>query len=132
MPQDILRTWTELLALVRDWDAAMIRNDVDDIGRYMSDDWILIGSDGRTIDKATFLGLIGSGELSHDVMESEDLGIRLYGNAAVVTARGVSAGKFRGYRFREVERQSNMFIREGSRWRCVLTHLSRLASPDGS
>jgi ketosteroid isomerase-like protein len=36
----------ELLAVVRDWDAAMIRNDADEIGRYMAEDWILIGSDG--------------------------------------------------------------------------------------
>jgi ketosteroid isomerase-like protein len=114
---------------VRDWDVAMIRNDADEIGRHMADDWILIGSDGRTIDKAAFLAVIKSGELSHDVMESEDVQIRVYGSAAIVTASGVSAGKFRGYPFRELERQSNMFIREGSRWRCVLTHLSRLA-PD--
>jgi len=119
----------ELLAVVRDWDAAMIRNDADEIGRYMAEDWILIGSDGRTIDRAAFLAVIESGELSHDVMESEDVQIRVYGSAAIVTASGVSAGKFRGHPFREVERQSNMFIRQGSTWRCVLTHLSRLAPP---
>ena len=119
----------ELLAVVRDWDAAMIRNDADEIGRYMAEDWILIGSDGRAIDRAAFLAVIESGELSHDVMESEDVQIRVYGSAAIVTASGVSAGKFRGHAFREVERQSNMFIRQGSTWRCVLTHLSRLAPP---
>jgi hypothetical protein len=67
----------ELLAVVRDWDAAMIRNDADEIGRYMAEDWILIGSDGRTIDRAAFLAVIESGELSHDVMESEDVQIRV-------------------------------------------------------
>ena len=94
----------ELLQVVRHWVAAMIGNDADNIGRYMADDGILIGSDGRTIDKATFLGVIESGELSHDTMESEDVKIRVYDNAAVVTASGVSAGRFRGHPFREVER----------------------------
>lgn len=60
-------------------------------------------------------------------MESQDLRVRLYGNAAVVTARSVSGGVYRGQRFREVERHSCMFVRDGAEWRCVLTHLSRWA-----
>jgi ketosteroid isomerase-like protein len=117
----------ELRAVVHDWDQAMIQNDAEAIGRYMADDWIMVGADGSTTDKATFLGLIKSGALSHNVMESDDVAIRVYGDAAVVTARGVSGGVYRGRAFREVERQSNMFIRQGSQWTCVLTHLSRLA-----
>ena len=79
----------ELLAVVRDWDAAMIRNDAEEIGRYMAEDWILIGSDGRTIDRAAFLAVIESGELSHDVMESEDVQIRVYDSAAIVGERSL-------------------------------------------
>ncbi|HEU5155008.1 MAG TPA: nuclear transport factor 2 family protein [Gemmatimonadales bacterium] len=117
----------ELIAVVREWDGAMLRNDANEIGSYMADDWIIIGSDGRTIDKTRFLEAIISGELTHEVMTSENIQVRRYGDAAIVIASGVSAGQFRGHPFREVERQSNVFIREGSRWRCVLTHLSRLS-----
>ena len=116
----------ELLAVVRDWDRAMVLNDAKEIGRFMADDWIIIGADGSTSDKATFLGLVKAGVLSHDLMQSEDIDIRVYGDAALVVARGVSGGLYQGRPFRETERQSNMFIRQGSHWRCVLTHLSRL------
>jgi ketosteroid isomerase-like protein len=92
----------------------------------MADDWTIVGSDGSVGDKATFLALVRSGALSHDVMESEDLRVRVYGNTAVVTARGVSGGKYQGQEFREVERSSCVFVRQEGRWRCVLTHLSRL------
>jgi ketosteroid isomerase-like protein len=122
----------QLRAVVHDWDQAMVQNDAEAIGRYMADDWTIVGADGSTSDKATFLALIDSGVLSHDVMESEDVTIQVYGNAAVVIARGVSSGMYQGRAFREVERQSNTFIRQGSRWRCVLTHLSRLAPPTGA
>ena len=37
----------------------MVANDADAIGRFMADDWIIIGSDGIT-DRATFLGVIKS------------------------------------------------------------------------
>jgi ketosteroid isomerase-like protein len=117
----------ELIALATEWDRAMVENDAEAIGRYMAGDWTIVGSDGRVCDKATFLGLVKSGTLSHDVMESEDLRVRVYGDTAVVTSRGVSGGKYQGQAFREVERVSCVFVRQEGQWRCVLTHLSRIA-----
>jgi ketosteroid isomerase-like protein len=119
----------ELAGVVREWDLAMVANDAEAIGRYMAEDWIIIGADGTESDKATFLGLVKSGALTHDVMESEDLRIRIYGDTAVLSARGVSAGTYLEQRFREVERASCVFVRERGAWRCVLTHLSRLGDP---
>ena len=121
----------ELIGVTNDWDRAMVENDAEAIGRYMADDWTIIGSDGSVGDKPTFLGLVRSGILSHDVMESDDLSIRVYGNTAVVTARGVSGGRYQGQPFRELERSTCVFVRQDGRWRCVLTHLSRLAQQEG-
>lgn len=55
------KTEEELIALSNDWDLAMVRNDADAIGRYMADDWTIVGPDGSMSDKATFLGLVKSG-----------------------------------------------------------------------
>jgi ketosteroid isomerase-like protein len=117
----------ELIRVAHEWDRAMVENDAEAIARYMADDWTIVGSDGSVGDKATFLALVKSGALSHDVMTSEDIGVRVYGDTAVVTARGVSRGKYRGQAFREVERSSSVFVRQEGQWRCVLTHLSRIA-----
>ena len=117
----------ELIGLAHEWDRAIVENDAEAIGRYMADDWTIIGPDGSMSDKATFLGLVKSGTLSHDVMESEDLKVRVCGDTAVVTSRGVSGGKYQGQAFREVEQSSNVFVRHEGQWRCVLTHLSRIA-----
>ena len=117
----------EILQVAHEWDQAMIANDAEAIGSFMADDWTIIGSDGSVGGKATFLALVKSGALTHDVMTTEDAIVRVYGDTAVVTARGVSAGHYQGQPFREVERASCVFVREGARWRCVLTHLSRIA-----
>jgi ketosteroid isomerase-like protein len=117
----------ELIRVANDWDRAMVGNAADAIGRYMADDWTIVGSDGRVGDKAGFLALVRSGALTHDVMTSEDIRVRVYGDTAVVVARGVSGGKFQGQAFREVERSSCVFVRQDGQWRCVLTHLSRIA-----
>jgi ketosteroid isomerase-like protein len=104
----------------------MVENDADAIGQFMADDWTIIGSDGSVGDKANFLALVKSGILSHDVMESHDVKVRVYGDTAVMTSRGISGGRYQGQTFHEVERTTCVFVRQGGRWRCVLTHLSRI------
>jgi ketosteroid isomerase-like protein len=117
----------ELTSVTCEWDRAMVENDPEAIGRYMADDWTIIGPDGSVGDKAMFLGLVKSGVLTHDVMESHDMQVRAYGDTAVVIARGVSGGKFHGQAFHVVERVSCVFVRQGGQWRCVSTHLSLIA-----
>src|SRR4030095_10183897 len=104
----------------------MVENEAEAIGRYMTDDWTIVGSDGGGTDKATFLGLVSSGAVSHDVMEWPVFDSRVYGEAAVVMSRGVSGGTYQGRAFREVERVTCVFVRQQGLWRCVHTHLSRL------
>jgi ketosteroid isomerase-like protein len=116
----------EITRLAHEWDRAMVSNDAEAIGCFMADEWTIIGSDGNLGDKARFLELVRSGALTHDVMESHEMDVRVYGDAAVVIARGVSGGKFNGQSFREVERATCVFVRRDARWLCVLTHLSRL------
>jgi ketosteroid isomerase-like protein len=65
-------------------------------------------------------------------METHDPSIRVYGDAAVVIARGVSGGRYRGEPFHLIERVSCVFVREQGRWRCVLTHLSEIAEVPGA
>ena len=95
-------TRDELITLAREWDEAMVANDAEAIGQFMSDDWTIVGSDGQVGDKVTFLELVRSGALSHDVMETHDLSVRVYGDTAVTLARGISGGKYQGQPFREV------------------------------
>jgi ketosteroid isomerase-like protein len=125
------RARQEVIRVANEWDRAMVGNDAEVIGPYIAEDWIIIGSDGSVSDKPTFLQLVQSGTLSHDEMTSEDVRVRVYGDTAVVTARGVSGGKYQGQAFREVERSSCVFVRQQGQWRCVLTHLSRLAQEAG-
>ena len=117
----------ELLRVVDEWDRAMITNDAEAIGAFMADEWTIVGPDGSIGNKADFLAFIVSEALTHDVMTSEDVQLRIYGDTALVIARGVSGGAYQGQAFREVERSSNVFVKDAGRWRCVHAHLSKLA-----
>lgn len=105
---------------------AILKNDLDRIGRIVTDDWIIIEPNGEIVDQARFFEVIKSGALTHDTMESEDLRVRVYGESAVVTAVTRTKGKFMGQEFSTQERATDVFVKRDGRWRCVLTHLTKL------
>ena len=120
-------TEAEIVALGEAWDRAMVANDADAIGVFMADDWTIVGSDGGVSDREEFLDAVRSRDLSHSVMETHEPAVRIYGDVAVMLARGVSAGRYRGVSFHFVERVTCVFVRREGRWLCVHTHLSEIA-----
>jgi ketosteroid isomerase-like protein len=115
----------ELFKLENDFARAVTNNDADAVGGFLADDWIIVDPDGGITDKARFLGVIKSGALSHEMMESTDLRVRLYGNTAVVTGLTTTKGKFMGQDFTSCERATDIFVKQNDRWQCVFTQLTR-------
>ncbi|HEV2118678.1 MAG TPA: nuclear transport factor 2 family protein [Candidatus Bathyarchaeia archaeon] len=114
----------EILGVEREGVEAILRNDAEVIGQFLSDDWISIDHDGSVITKSNFLDAITSGDLSHEAMEFREPRVRTYGNFAMVTGLATSKGKLLGQEFRERERYTDVFVKENGRWQCVLTQLS--------
>jgi len=118
----------ELLKLEKTFAEAIVKNDLEGIGRLVSDDWIIIDPNGEIVDRARFFEVIKSGALTHDTMESEDFRVHVYGDSAVVTAITSAKGKFLGQEFSTRERATDGFVKREGRWQCVLTHLTRVGN----
>ena len=117
----------EILEVESKFGEAMIQNDVEAIGRILSDDWIIIDPEGGVVDKSRFLDVIRSGALKHEAMDSEDIRVRTYSNTATVTAVTHTRTKYLGKEFTTHERATDVFVKKDERWQCVLTHLTTLA-----
>ena len=117
----------EILELEREFSQAIATNDADAVGRFLANDWIVIDPDGGIIDRARFLGVIKSGALTHEMMESTDTRVRIYGDTAIVTTLTTTKGKFSGQVFSTLERATDVFVKQDGRWQCVLSHLTRFA-----
>jgi ketosteroid isomerase-like protein len=117
----------ELVAFEQEWAQAFVQNDADAIGRHTSEDWTIITPEGNVLEGSTFLGLIRSGVLTHEDMTYSDMSVRVYGDTAVVTAQATSKGRFKGQSFSELERSTDVFVKRDGQWKCVLTHLTRIA-----
>src|SRR6266446_2988946 len=115
----------ELINLEKDFERAVVANDAKAIGKFLADDWVIIDPDGNIIDKARFLSVIKSGALTHEVMESDNMSVRTYGDSAVVTALTTTKGKFAGQEFSTRERATDFFVKQGGRWQCVFSQLTK-------
>src|SRR6266540_921371 len=115
----------ELVKMEKEFTDAIVKNDPEVIGRFVTEDWIIINADGGIIDKERFLEVIKSGTLTHEMMESDDIRIRVYGDSAVVSALTRTKGKFIGQEFSTHERATDFFVSRNGQWRCALTQLTR-------
>jgi ketosteroid isomerase-like protein len=115
----------ELLKLEKEFAQAIVKNDAEAIRQFLADDWVIIDADGGIIDKARFLGVVESGALIHEMMESDDFEIRIYGDSAVVSGLTRTKGKFMGQDFSTQERATDVFVMQNGRWQCVFSQLTR-------
>jgi len=120
-----IETEQELLKAERALADAIVKNDLEGIARLVADDWIIVDPNGEIVDRKRFFEVIKSDALTHDMMESEDFRVRVYGDSAVVTAITSTKGKFMGQEFSTQERATDVFVKRDGRWQCVLTHLTK-------
>jgi ketosteroid isomerase-like protein len=121
------RMQEEILKMEKDFGQAVITNDADAVGQFLTDDWIIIDPDGGVIDKARFLGVIKSGALTHEQMDSDDVRIRVYADTAIATALTRTKGKFMGQDFSTQERATDVLVKKDGRWQIVFSQLTRFS-----
>ena len=119
---------TELAGIEEDFNRAMVSNDVLRISACVADDWVLVTPEAGVLPRSRILHVIETGELSHDTMTKEVGRVRVYGDIAVVTARGRNTGQYRGQRISADEWVTDVYRKVEGRWLCVLTHLTPVAA----
>ena len=118
----------EILALNREWADAMVRGDRAALERIFSDDLIVTSGDGTLRDKKGELGDGGS-EIKTYFFNTEDLRVRVYGGAAVITGHAKWRINYQGRDIDNERRYTCVYARERGRWRMVAMQLTRVAAP---
>jgi hypothetical protein len=59
------QTDVKLQQICNQWDKAVADNNVPEIEKFMSADWVLIGTEGRIKPRQYFIDFIKSGDLVH-------------------------------------------------------------------
>lgn len=114
----------EILNLAEQWARALISNDAQKIGDFMSDDWVIVGQNGIT-RKQDFLSSVESGDLTHETMEPVGAArVQIYGDTAVLSGRVTNNGHYKGAPFSADEWTTDVFLRREGRWLCVISHIT--------
>lgn len=106
------------------FNRAVVTNDIAEIKKCITSDWVLVDSQGGIIPKERFFEALKQGLLSHSEMSKEVLRVKMYGDVALVTGRGQNTGTWQGEPMEADEWITDVYIKIGDEWLCVLTHLT--------
>ena len=118
----------ELLDLELAWSSALVSVDIAFLDRILADDLSWTDPSGVVWTKAQTLASLKSGEDIISSLKSDDMKVRVYGNAAVVTGRDEIKEKLRGKDVSGLYRWTDTWIKTAGRWQCVATHASKITA----
>ena len=108
---------------------AQVNADAMALDRIYADDFIGIGPSGTLRTKKDVLSDFTSGSLKFQSITTDDVRIRVYGNAAVETGLSTMKGQDAGKAVPEENRFTRVWIKQRGRWRLVSNHYSNLVKP---
>jgi ketosteroid isomerase-like protein len=120
----------ELAELQQTLARAWVGGDRPTIERIIAPDWRSTGPDGRTMDRADVFAEVFENR-RHKILkvDIDDVNVRVFGNAAVVTGRTHGVGEVEGSPYDVFIRFTDTFVRRNGRWQAVASHASLLAEP---
>jgi len=118
----------QIQKLAEDWAAAELRGDTAFLGHALTGDFVGVGPRGFTLNKEQWLERHGSGKLRYESFGLDEVGVRLYGDAAVTVCRQTAEGVYEDengrYDIHEQFRATLIFVKQEERWLLAGLHLS--------
>jgi ketosteroid isomerase-like protein len=106
------------------FNKAVLTNDMNEIKKCITSDWVLVDSQGGIIPQERFFSVLEQGLLAHSTMTKEVLRVKLYGDIALVTGHGQNTGTWQGQPLEAEEWITDVYKKVNEKWLCVLTHLT--------
>ena len=107
---------------------AQIHADAAALERIYADDFIGVGPSGTVRTKPQVISDFTSGDLRFQSISTDDVRVRVYGNAAVETGRSTMNGQDKGKEVPHDTRFTRVWVKLQGRWRLVANHYSSIVS----
>ena len=106
------------------WNDAHLRGDAEALDRLWADELRVVVPRMTPLSKADALSFFRSGRMKFSRYETSELGVRVYGDTAVVSGRVRRARERAGQRVADDWRFTKVYVRTGDAWRVVAYHAS--------
>jgi ketosteroid isomerase-like protein len=119
-----------ILRLENEGREATLKNDIEANDRLLADNWVNINPDGSVTTKAKLMELLKDGSFRIMSIENDEVMVRVYGDAAIVTGRSTSkrAGQGSEVITRQV-RFTRAYAKSKGRWQVVSAHNTFITQP---
>ena len=109
--------------------AAWVARDRDAIERLVAPDWVVTHVAGQRLTRSDVLrDMLESDATRIESMTADEVEVRLFGEAAVVTGRTHARGVQSGATFDVVLRFTDVFVRRSDQWQAVASHATLIQS----
>ncbi len=115
-----------LTKMERDWADAILKKDFVTIDRIVAEDCIFTVPDGRTLTRTQVNEELRAGVWVPESLAYENMKVRVFGDAAVVTAVQIEKSKSNGKDSSGSYLFTDVFVKRDGRWQLVAEHGSRL------
>ncbi len=116
----------DLIATDKRMQRAFVDRDVATLDRIITDDYLLVASNGDTRRKPAILAEVASPDVVYEINESSDWSVRVHGDTAIVVALLHQKGVDHGEPFDYSVWFSDTYVRESGAWRNVHAHATRV------
>jgi ketosteroid isomerase-like protein len=117
----------QIRVLEKAFDEAIVRRDVSALDRMTSDDFTLISLNGELHAKAEVLKYFATHASEYEYRKTDNLRIRIYGDAAVVIGRTIQTIQENGKDHSDAYRFTRVYVRQEGRWLLVALQPTRVA-----
>jgi ketosteroid isomerase-like protein len=115
-----------ILDLDREWNEAYPRLDCAALDRIIADDWVCIDGTGLMITKSELLTRVASSTSFLDPYKFDEITIRIFGEAAIVTGRLSGQMRDRDGTRDVNQRYMRVYVKRNEGWQAVATQVTKV------
>ncbi len=114
----------EVKQVERELADATVKGDTAALAQIFSGDCIFTGSGGEVLTVAQMLPVFKNNNLKFESFNTDDVKVRVAGQAAVVTGRAITKGRSGNSEFNRQDRFTRVYRKENGRWRLMASQLT--------
>lgn len=115
-----------LLDIEHAWAKAIEKRDAKAIDGFLAEGFISIEADGSLLDKKQYIAARLKDPLQIETSDLSEVRVRIYGGAAAVSGHYRIAGKLDGKKVSYDYRYVDVYVKQGTAWKCISTQLTPL------
>ena len=122
----------EVERLERSFGEAVTRGDPRALDRLLADDFAGTNPLARVLDKRQTMAELVSRDYAVEWLVNEDIQVRLLGDLAVATARGVAKGSYKGQDVSGQFRCTRVWVKRRGQWQAVAAQATMIPADSGT